>query len=149
MATNASISTEFTWISRSDPFSKDPPSSSFQILSDLHLEINQQCFFEIPIFSKYLILATSATWKITTTICFWVLETTLRDRQPSLQPPKKQNSSKTNLCMNGCLVLPHQRRYDIPDSRVTILGCTLWSQIPQELADSVRSKISDFQRIKE
>lgn len=38
------------------PF-KRPLSSSFQVLSDLHLEINQQYSFDIPVCSKYLILA--------------------------------------------------------------------------------------------
>lgn len=52
-------------------------------------------------------------------------------------------------CMNGRLVILHQRRYDIPDSGVTILGCTLWSQIPQESTDIVHSKISDSQKIKQ
>ncbi|KAJ5165392.1 uncharacterized protein N7500_007222 [Penicillium coprophilum] len=52
-------------------------------------------------------------------------------------------------CMNDRLVLLCQRRYDIPDSHVLILGYTLWSQIPQDSVDIVRSKISDFQMIKE
>ncbi|CAI7610185.1 unnamed protein product [Penicillium viridicatum] len=51
--------------------------------------------------------------------------------------------------MNGRLVILHQRRYDILDPSVTILGCVLWSPIPQESTDIVRSKISDFHQIKE
>ncbi|KAJ5958281.1 uncharacterized protein N7479_005431 [Penicillium vulpinum] len=114
-------------------FKRPSPSSSFQILSDLHLEINQQYSFEIPVCSKYLILAGDIG--------------RLEDYNNYRLEKAKQLENEP--CMNGRLVLLHQRRYDIPDTRITILGCTLWSQIPQESTDIVHYKISDFQKIKE
>ncbi|KAJ0416775.1 hypothetical protein BJY00DRAFT_290835 [Aspergillus carlsbadensis] len=50
-------------------------------------------------------------------------------------------------CLKGRLILLHQGRYDIPGSRVTILGCTLWSRVSNEARDIVRSKIQDFKKI--
>ncbi|CAI7625395.1 unnamed protein product [Penicillium glandicola] len=138
-------------------------SSSFQILSDLHLEINQQYSFEIPVCSKYLILAGDIgrlkdynnyrDFLQTQTSKFEIVFLTLGNHEfyetsfnSGLDKAKQLENEP---CMNGCLILLHQRRYDIPDSLVTILGCTLWSQIPQESTDIVHYKISDFQKIKE
>ncbi|KAJ5945159.1 calcineurin-like phosphoesterase [Penicillium verrucosum] len=49
--------------------------------------------------------------------------------------------------LNGRLHVLHQKWFDIPGSCVTILGCTLWSKVPHELTDVVRSKIKDFQKV--
>ncbi|KAJ5951083.1 calcineurin-like phosphoesterase [Penicillium vulpinum] len=140
------------------------PSVSIQILSDLHLEVNRQyTLFDVPVVSKYLLLAGDIgrladydeylaflhkqTEKFE--LVFLILgnhefyggsfasafETVRRlEQEPSL---------------NGRLVLLHQRRYDIPDSNVTILGCTLWSDIPENSKDIVHYKIKDFQKIKD
>ncbi|KAJ5517980.1 hypothetical protein N7453_000402 [Penicillium expansum] len=51
-------------------------------------------------------------------------------------------------CIDDPLILLHQRRYDIPFSRVIIIGCTLWPPIPLESTDIVHYKISDFQKIR-
>lgn len=134
-------------------------SVSIQLLSDLHLEVNQQyTSFDVPVVSKYLLLAGDIgrladydqylrflqrqTEKFE--LVFLVLgnhefyggsfesafETARRlEQEPSL---------------NGRLILLHQRRYDIPDSHVTILGCTLWSDIPENSRDIVHYKIQDW-----
>ncbi|KAJ5360687.1 hypothetical protein N7517_009878 [Penicillium concentricum] len=142
---------------------KRSPSSSFQILSDLHLEINQQYSFEIPVCSKYLILAGDIgrledynnyrDFLQNQTMKFELVFLGLGNHEfyetTFTSGLEKAKQLEKEPCMNGRLVLLHQRRYDIPDSHMTILGCTLWSQIPQESADIVRSKISDFQKIKE
>lgn len=49
--------------------------------------------------------------------------------------------------LNGKLVLLHQRRYDIPNSEVTILGCTLWSAVAEDAREVVRLKVKDFDKI--
>jgi hypothetical protein len=49
--------------------------------------------------------------------------------------------------LNGRLVVLHRKRYNLPGSCVTILGCTLWSKVPHESRDIVLSKIKDFQKI--
>lgn len=51
--------------------------------------------------------------------------------------------------MNRRLVLLHQTAYDIPGSNITILGCTLWSRIPDTAEEIVRSKIQDFKKIQD
>ncbi|KAE8365176.1 hypothetical protein BDV27DRAFT_171826 [Aspergillus caelatus] len=80
----------------------------FQVLTDLHLEINQQySSFEIPVCAKYLILVGDI----------------------------------------GRLSLLHQRRYTIPGSRITILGCTLWSHVSPDSQVIVQSKTKDFQKV--
>ena len=41
----------------------------------------------------------------------------------------------------------NRTRYDIPGSDVTILGCTLWSNIPPEDHDLLKATMNDFRRI--
>lgn len=50
--------------------------------------------------------------------------------------------------MSERLILVHQGRQDIPGSRVTILGYTLWSKAPDEAREIVSSKIQVFQKKK-
>lgn len=140
------------------------PKISLQILSDLHLEVNQQYpQFDVPVCSKYLILAGDVG--------------RLQDYDNYLQFLQRQtanfetvflvlgnhefygNSFESGLSkakalaqepsLNGRLVLLHQRRFDIPDSDITILGCTLWSQIPAESGDIVRYKVQDYNHIED
>ncbi|KAF3912288.1 hypothetical protein AA313_de0203780 [Arthrobotrys entomopaga] len=46
------------------------------------------------------------------------------------------------------LVLLNRNRYDFPDSKLTILGCTLQSEIRPEQRDEIASKLNDFRQIK-
>ncbi|KAJ5197335.1 hypothetical protein N7449_007814 [Penicillium cf. viridicatum] len=115
--------------------------------------------FKRPLSSS--VQATLAAWKITTTVtsyetkqqnsrsCSWSLENHEFYETTFNSGLEKAKQLETEPYMSGRLVILHQRRYDIPDSGVTILDCTLWSQIPQEPTDIVDSKISDFQKIKE
>ncbi|KAL4914356.1 Metallo-dependent phosphatase-like protein, partial [Aspergillus aurantiobrunneus] len=50
-------------------------------------------------------------------------------------------------CLSGRLVALHRGRFDIPSSCVTVLGCTLWSHVPDDSRDIVRSKIQDVHKI--
>ncbi|RAL09282.1 uncharacterized protein BO97DRAFT_458460 [Aspergillus homomorphus CBS 101889] len=91
---------------------------SFQIFSDLHLEVGQQyASYEIPVCADYLVLADKARQL---------------EQEPSL---------------NRRLIVFHQKRFDVPGCDITILGCTLWSKVPSELTDIVQSKVKDFQKI--
>jgi hypothetical protein len=45
------------------------------------------------------------------------------------------------------LVLLQRARWDDPDSDLTILGCTLWSAIPETSYGIVEDKVNDFKRI--
>ena len=52
-------------------------------------------------------------------------------------------------CFEGRLVVLDRRRFDVPDSGISILGCTLWSRISEEARDVVQAKVEDFQKIKD
>ncbi|KAG7112642.1 hypothetical protein HYQ45_017187 [Verticillium longisporum] len=45
------------------------------------------------------------------------------------------------------LVLLHKTRWDDPGSGLTILGCTLWSALPDDSHDLVRTSVSDYAHI--
>lgn len=139
---------------------KRPLSSLFQIL--LINEINQHNSFEIPVCSKYHILVSDIgrledydnyrDFLRNQTSKFEVVflglgihefyETTLN---LGLEKAKQLGNEP---CMDDPLILLHQRRYEIPFSRVIIIGCTLWPPIPPESTDIVHYKISDFQKIR-
>ncbi|KAK1640645.1 Metallo-dependent phosphatase-like protein [Colletotrichum phormii] len=50
--------------------------------------------------------------------------------------------------LEGRLHILHQRRFDIPGSDVSILGCTLWTMVPEEARAAVVGRVKDFQHIK-
>lgn len=143
-------------------FTRSPVS--LQILSDLHLEINQQYpSFEVPASSKYLLLAgdigriadydqylafmQKQTEKFE--LVFLILgnhefyggsfESVIETARHLEQEPS----------LRGRLILLHKRRYDIPGTNITILGCTLWSHVPETSRDIVHYKIQDFQKIED
>ncbi|KAE8143410.1 Metallo-dependent phosphatase-like protein [Aspergillus pseudotamarii] len=139
------------------------PSASFQVLSDLHLEINQQySSFEIPVCAKYLILAGDIGRLVDydnyrdfiqkQTDRFELVFLTLGNHEfyngSFAEGLDKAKQLEREPSLKGRLVLLHQRRYTIPGSRVTILGCTLWSHVPPDSRVIVQSKIQDFQKIK-
>jgi hypothetical protein len=139
-------------------------STSFQPLSDLHLEINQQYVsFVIPIRAKYLILAGDIgrladydnyrnfiqTQTDRFKLVFLVLGNHEFYNDAFVTGLEKARQLEQKPCLNGRLILLHQTTYDIPGSNVTILGCTLWSQVPNEAREIVRSKIQDFKKIQD
>ena len=136
--------------------------TSFQVLSDLHLEINRQYpSYEIPVCADYLILAgdigrltdyedyLNFLQKQTNRfkLVFLVLGNHEFYNETFAAGLKKAKQLEQEPSLNGQLIVLHQKRYNIPGSSVTILGCTLWSKVPQELTDVVQSKIKDFQKI--
>ncbi|OJJ55558.1 hypothetical protein ASPSYDRAFT_158431 [Aspergillus sydowii CBS 593.65] len=141
-------------------------SPVIQILSDLHLEIDQQYLaFSIPAHAKTLILGGDVgrlvdydnyraflqkqTDQFETV--FLVLGNHEFHNLSFEEGIQKARELEQEPCFNGRLILLHRRRHDIrdPDSGccVTVLGCTLWSDIPEEARDIVRYKISDFTKI--
>ncbi|CEL02816.1 hypothetical protein ASPCAL03979 [Aspergillus calidoustus] len=140
----------------------DSPSASFQVLSDLHLEINQQYpSFEIPVCAKHLILAgdigrlvdydnyRSFLQRQTDRfeLVFLVLGNHEFYEDKLAAGLQKASQLEQEPCLKKRLILLHLGRYDIPGSCVTILGCTLWSDVPDEARDIVRSRIQDFKKI--
>ncbi|KAL2866224.1 Metallo-dependent phosphatase-like protein [Aspergillus lucknowensis] len=139
-------------------------STSFQVLSDLHLEINQQYLsYEIPLRSKHLILAgdvgrlvdydnyRSFLQKQTDRfeLVFLVLGNHEFYNDTFAAGLQRARQLEQEPSLNGRLILLHRGRYDIPSSGVTILGCTLWSKVPGEAVDIVRLIIQDFKQIQD
>ncbi|OOF99913.1 hypothetical protein ASPCADRAFT_40845 [Aspergillus carbonarius ITEM 5010] len=137
-------------------------SISFQVLSDLHLEINQQySSYELPICAEYLILAgdigrladyddylfflQKQTHRFE--FVFLVLGNHEFYSGTFVTGLEKARQLEQEPSLNGKLVILHQKRFDIPGSGVTVLGCTLWSNVPYDLKDVVRSKVKDFHKI--
>jgi len=142
------------------------PSSrpSFQILSDLHLEIGQQYLaFQVPVSAPYLILAGDIGRFIDYSSYLAFLKSQCsRFTKVFLIPGNHEfyetshgdglelaRKLETEPELDGRLVLCHQRRFDVPGSDITILGCSLWSHIPNDAQDVVRMKINDFKKIKD
>lgn len=49
-------------------------------------------------------------------------------------------------CFDGKLTLLHRKRVDL-DHRVTVLGCTLWTHIPEESREPVVNRVKDYRSI--
>lgn len=142
----------------------DKSSTSFQVLSDLHLEINEQYLsFEIPVCAKHLILAGDVERLVDYDhyrgflrkqtdrfeLVFLILGNHEFYYDTFAAGLQKARQLEQEPSLNGRLILLHRGRYDIPGSRVTILGCTLWSKVPDKARDIVSSKIQDFKKIQD
>lgn len=146
--------------------SSRPAQGSFQFMSDLHLEVGQQySAFEFPAVAPYLVLAGDIGCLIDYEAflqflarqteryrrVFLVLgnhEFYNMDHATGISTAKKLENEPL---LGGKLSLLHQTRRDVDDGEVSVsvLGCTLWSQIPDDAADQVRSRVKDFQRIQD
>lgn len=134
----------------------------FQVISDLHLEVNQQYHsFEIPVCSKYLILAGDIGRLVDYEDYLGFLQRQTQKFQRVFlvlgnhefyglsfdSALRKARKLEQEPSLNGRLVWLHQSRFDVPNSRITILGCVLWSHIPEKSQNIVRLKTKDFKNI--
>ncbi|TVY34875.1 Uncharacterized protein LOCC1_G008748 [Lachnellula occidentalis] len=144
-------------------FSKSS-SHSFQILSDLHLEVGQQySTFEIPPSAPYLILAGDIGRLIDydSYLAFLARQTQGFEKvflvlgnhefyglsfSAGLEQAQKLELEPI---LNRKMVLLHQKRFDGPNSSISILGCTLWSTIPDDARQVVQMRVKDFEKIKD
>jgi len=140
------------------------PKTPFQILSDLHLEVGKQYEdFKIVPFAPYLVLAGdigrlsdyAAFLSFLEVQChqfqlvFLVLgnhEFYGSTHEQGLELAKKLESEPQ---LEGKMVLLHKRRFDVPHSSIIILGCSLWSQIPDTASKIVETKVNDFKKIED
>lgn len=140
------------------------PSTSFQILSDLHLEIDQQYnTYTIRPCAEYLILAgdigrltdydpyrdflhrQTSQFKLV----FLILGNHEFYNETYASAVEKARLLEREDCFEGRLVVLDRRRFDIPGSGISILGCTLWSRVSEEARDVVQAKVKDFQKIRD
>ncbi|KAF2803166.1 phosphoesterase [Mytilinidion resinicola] len=137
-------------------------SQSFQILSDLHLEVGQQySSFSIPPSAPYLILGgdigrlvdynSYLSFLAQQTAQFEEVFLVLGNHEfyelgysTGLANARKLESEPV---LGGKLILLHQTRYDVPKSSFSILGCTLWSQIPESARPRVQTALNHFRKI--
>lgn len=142
----------------------DQSSTSFQVLSDLHLEINQQYLsFEIPICAKHLVLAGDVgcladydkyrSFLRKQTDRFELVILILGNHEfyddTFAAGLRRARQLEQEPSLNGRLIVLHRGRYDMPESPVTVLGCTFWSRVPDEAKDIVWSKIKDSKKIQD
>ncbi|KAI1934891.1 hypothetical protein LOZ39_006046 [Ophidiomyces ophidiicola] len=131
---------------------------NFQFISDIHLELSQNySTFAVEKAAPYLILAgdIGALRDYEKYVTFLAAQCAQFDRvflvlgnhefygishEEGLKAAKKLESEPQLL---GKLYLLNRGRVDI-NRRVTILGCTLWSSIPEESQLWVRMKLADF-----
>ncbi|WYZ40604.1 hypothetical protein EsH8_IV_000945 [Colletotrichum jinshuiense] len=134
-----------------------------QFMSDLHLEASRDySTFDFPVTAPYLLLSGDIGSLVdfddylgfirrqTQRFAGGILlvlgnhefhglgfeKTLVRARELEAEPSLK-----------GKLHVLHRRRFDIPDAEVTILGCTLWTMIPEEAGEAVVRRTKDFQHI--
>ncbi|KAI0474007.1 putative calcineurin-like phosphoesterase [Xylariaceae sp. FL0804] len=138
------------------------PAARLQILSDLHLEVGQQySTFTFPVSAPFLLLCGDIGRLIDYAGYLGFLEAQVARYEKvflvlgnhefygleyhSGIDKARQLSEEPSLADK--FILLNRRRWDDPDSSLTVLGCTLWSAIPPDAYDIVRSKISDFKKI--
>ncbi|KAL2135261.1 hypothetical protein VTI74DRAFT_9246 [Chaetomium olivicolor] len=133
-----------------------------QILSDLHLEVGQQySTFAFPASAPFLLLGGDIGRLIDYDAYRGFLESHAAryrkvflvlgnhefyglDYQSGLDTARRLSEEPS---LASRLVLLHRARWDDPDSDLTILGCTLWSAIPEESYGVVEAVVSDFKMI--
>ncbi|KAL6796175.1 putative calcineurin-like phosphoesterase [Trichoderma sp. SZMC 28013] len=138
------------------------PQVRIQILSDLHLEIGQQyTSYTFPVTAPFLLLAGDigrlidydnyVTFLVTQVSrykkVFLVLgnhEFYELDYDTGLDMAQRLSEEPS---LKDSVILLNKSHWDDPDSNLTILGCTLWSAIPEEAAAIIEAKISDFKKM--
>ncbi|KAI0378523.1 putative calcineurin-like phosphoesterase [Hypomontagnella monticulosa] len=121
-------------------------SSEVQVVSDLHLEYGPQySTYTLPVTAPFLLLCGNTGRLINYEGYLEFLESHVTryrkvflvlglhdfhgvSYEDGLEIARVLTEEPT---LDGKLVLLHQTRWDDPDSRLTILGCTLWSPIPE------------------
>ncbi|KAG6001469.1 hypothetical protein E4U21_004301 [Claviceps maximensis] len=139
-----------------------PLGPRVQLLSDLHLEIGQQySSYTFPVSAPFLLLGGDIGRLIDydgyrqfleAQVCrykkvFLVLgnhEFYGLDYDAGLEEARRL--AKEPSLADG-LILLHKTRWDDADSALTIVGCTLWSAIPDQVSRLIESGVNDFQHI--
>lgn len=141
----------------SDIFSS--PKTSFQILSDLHLNHESQYLtFHTPVSAPYLILAGNIGRLVDydAYLSFLIRRCNLYERVYLVLGALEFHGLGIQYGLNlasrlekepgvkGKLVVLNRSRADVPGTNVTLLGCTLWSHIPQSSVGAVLEKAPEF-----
>lgn len=137
-------------------------SASFQIVSDLYLDIdNQYSRSEIPASAPYLILAGDVGKLVDFTEYLNFLEHLVPNFERIFlilgnhefygisiaEGYVKADLIVRSESLKNKVTLLNRLRYDILDAPITLIGCTLWSHIPPERQEVVLNTVQDFQEI--
>jgi hypothetical protein len=133
--------------------------TSFQILSDLHLDHESQYLtFHIPVSAPFLILAGNIGRLIDYEhyLSFLIRRCNLHEKvflvlgalefhgigwMDGLQLAHKMEKDPVT---KGRLEILYETRSDVPGTNITLLGCTLWSKIPDSDTAAILRKIPEF-----
>ncbi|XWW95812.1 hypothetical protein V2A60_003780 [Cordyceps javanica] len=136
--------------------------SRVQILSDLHLEVGQQyAAFTFPATAPYLLLAGDVgrlvdydgyrAFLAAQTARYEAVLLVLGNhefyglsRAAGLDAARRLAADPA---LAPRLVLLHRARWDSPRSRLTVLGCTLWSDVAADRAALVQARVADFRKV--
>ena len=135
------------------------PKTQFQVLSDLHLDHESQYLtFHIPVAAPYLILGGNIgrLADYDDYLSFLVRRCNLHEKvylvlgalefhgigwMEGLQLAHKMEQDPVT---KGRLEVLYETRADVPGTNITLLGCTLWSRIPEADTAAVMRKIPEF-----
>lgn len=135
------------------------PKTSFQVLSDLHLDHESQYLtFHIPVAAPFLILGGNIGRLIDYEqyLSFLIRRCNLHEKvflvlgalefhgigwMDGLQLAHKMEKDPVT---KGRLEVLYETRSDVPGTNVTLLGCTLWSKIPDSDTAAVLKKMPEF-----
>jgi hypothetical protein len=135
------------------------PKTSFQVLSDLHLDNESQYLtFHIPVAAPFLILAGNIGRLIDYEqyLSFIIRRCNLHEKvflilghlefhgigwMDGLQLAHKMEKDPVT---KGRLEVLYETRSDVPGTNITLLGCTLWSRIPEADVGAVMRKMPEF-----
>tara|TARA_R110002003_G_scaffold197_9_gene15415 strand:+ start:34274 stop:35182 length:909 start_codon:yes stop_codon:yes gene_type:complete len=135
------------------------PKTQFQVLSDLHLDHESQYLtFHIPVAAPFLILGGNIGRLVDYDdyLSFLVRRCNLHEKvylvlgalefhgigwMEGLQLAHKMEQDPVT---KGRLEVLYETRSDVPNTNITLLGCTLWSKIPESDTAAIMRKISEF-----
>lgn len=135
----------------------------FQYISDIHLEFRQEYqTYTIPASAPHLILAGDIGNLVSSygaylsflerhvgayELIFLVLGNHDYYHAGPADTAEAARRLEAEPVLQGKVVLLDRRRYDVPGSSVTVLGCTLWSAIPAAAEAAVLDFVPDFRAI--
>lgn len=136
----------------------------FQIASDIHLEVNHEyASYNIPAAAPYLILAgdigqlseyeeyLSFLERHTKEFKLILLVLGNHEFYGADHPTGVETARKLVLDarLDGKVVFLDGSTYHVADSDISVLGCTLWTSIPDDKVETVMSRVKDYQYIKD
>ncbi|KAF4961060.1 hypothetical protein FSARC_10294 [Fusarium sarcochroum] len=141
---------------------REPCGRTVQIMSDLHLELNRQyATFNFPVKAPLLVLGGDIGRLVDYDMFLpFLARQTARFEKVFLvlgnhefyemsyeDGVEKAKELEKEEVLEGKLVLLDRNRWDDPDSKLTIVGATLWSNIHPSAAEIVTLRVSDYKLI--